>query len=224
MLRAYLKAENLKNKYTVSAKLFWVVPLFSIGIAIAFSGQNARYYQMNQMNWWYTTFFPMLLILATAFSVQREKKVKNRVMSALSINMRKIWIAKVLRIIVSMICAVGIVFLAQEGISRFFVAGAPREISTLAGAGAAVLWICLSAWQIPLWLFVNEKLGFAAGIILGLAANVGLGILGALSGWWILNPFSYICRVMCPVLGILPRNWISYQVRIFNQPKTSKYY
>ena len=69
---------------------------------------------------------------------------------------------------------------------------------------AAVLWIGLSLWQIPLWLFVNQWLGFAAGILLGMVCNIGLGILGAPTNWWLLNPFSYISRLMCPVLKILP--------------------
>lgn len=91
MLLAYVKAENLKNRHTVASRLFWLVPLFSILLSFVFSGQDSRYYQMNQYNWWYTTFFPMLLLLSTAFAGQRERKMKNRAMGALPINMKTLW-------------------------------------------------------------------------------------------------------------------------------------
>lgn len=203
---AYIKAENLKNRHTVSAKLFWIVPLVSILISSMLGAQEAKYYQTNQYNWWYTTFFPMLLLLSTAFTVQREKKLKNRAMGALSIDMKKLWTAKIFNSLKTLVLAVIIVYSAQEVISRIFASGAVRGISSLSGLAAAGLWLVLSAWQIPLWLFVNHTCGFAAGIILGLAGNIGLGLIGALSRWWVLNPFTYICRLMCPVLKILPNN------------------
>uniref|UniRef100_UPI00359C861B lantibiotic immunity ABC transporter MutE/EpiE family permease subunit n=1 Tax=Faecalicatena contorta TaxID=39482 RepID=UPI00359C861B len=204
MLLAYVKSENLKNRHTVASRLFWLVPLFSILLSFVFSGQDGRYYQMNQYNWWYTTFFPMLLLLSTAFAGQRERKMKNRAMGALPINMKTLWSAKILYSLKTLVLAVLILFCVQEVVSRLLVFGGAREISGLAGLAAAVLWIVLSLWQIPLWLFVNQSLGFAAGILLGLAGNIGLGILGALTKWWVVNPFTYISRLMCPILKILP--------------------
>ena len=204
MLLAYMKAENLKNRHTVAAKLFWIVPLFSIVIAVIFSGQDSRYYQMNQYNWWYTTFFPMLLLLSTAFAGQRERKMKNRAMGALPVDMKRLWSAKIFYSLKTLVIAALSIYFVQEVISRLLLSGGSREISSLAGLMAAVLWIGLSLWQIPLWLFVNQWLGFAAGILLGMVCNIGLGILGAPINWWLLNPFSYISRLMCPVLKILP--------------------
>lgn len=204
MLKAYMKSETLKNAHTVSAKLFWLVPLVSIAVAVLFSGWNSRYYQMNQYNWWYVLFYPMLLLLSTAFAVQRERRMKNRVIGALPVDLKKLWAAKVAYIVKVLLIASAIVYCAWEIFSRLFASGGARGISSGAGFGAAILWVILSLWQIPLWLFINQIFGFGVGIILGLAGNVGLGVIGALEGWWLLNPFSYISRVMCPVLGILP--------------------
>lgn len=204
MVTAYIKAEELKNRHTVSTKLFWIVPLASILLACVFSGQQARYYQVNQFNWWYTSLFPMLLLLSTAFLVQRERKMKNRAMGVLPVDMKKVWFAKVVYSLKTLVLAVALIFCAQEGISRLFAGGAVREITTASSLMAAILWIVLSAWQIPLWLFVNQKCGFTASLLMGLACNVGPGIMGATTKWWIINPFSYINRLMCPVLKILP--------------------
>lgn len=204
MLKAYMKSEALKNAHTVSAKLFWLVPLVSIAVAVLFSGWDSRYYQINQYNWWYVLFYPMLLLLSTAFTVQREGRMKNRVISALPVDLKRLWAAKVAYIMKVLLTASAIIYCAWEILGRLFAAEGVREISSGAGFGAAVLWVILSLWQIPLWLFINQIFGFAVGIILGLAANIGLGVIGALYSWWLLNPFSYISRVMCPVLGILP--------------------
>lgn len=204
MLKAYMKSEALKNAHTVSGKLFWLVPLVSVAVAVLFSGWDSRYYQMNQYNWWYVLFYPMLFLLSTAFMVQREGRMKNRAISALPVDLKKLWAAKVAHIVKVLLTASAIIYCAWEIFSRLFAAGGAREISSGAGFGAAALWVILSLWQIPLWLFINQTFGFAVGIILGLAGNIGLGVIGALYDWWLLNPFSYISRVMCPVLRILP--------------------
>lgn len=202
----YIKAENLKNRHTVTAKLFWIVPLVSIVLAFIFCGQDVRYYQINQFNWWYTTLFPMLLLLSTAFVGQRERKIKNRAMGTLPVDIEKLWAAKVFYSFQTLVFAVLILFCAEEVLSRVLASGLERDISTISVLVAVVLWLILSAWQIPLWAFVNQKFGFATEVLLGLGGNVVLGILGALSKWWMLNPFSYINRLMCPVLKILPNS------------------
>lgn len=210
MWKAYMKAENLKHRHTVTAKLFWLVPLFAImipGFLATLSG--GYYYQLNQFNWSYTTFYPMLLLLSTAFAVQREKKLKNRVISALPVDLKKVWAAKTAYILKILAWAAIIIYAGEEIISSIFAAGGSRIISGAAGFEAVLLWIILILWQIPLWLFVFHILGFAAGMILGLAGNIALGILGALSKWWLLNPFTYINRLMCPILKILPNNLLA---------------
>lgn len=39
---------------------------------------------------------------------------------------------------------------------------------------------------------------------LGMVCNVGLGLIGGSTDMWMLNPFYYSNRLMCPLLGILP--------------------
>lgn len=204
MLLAYVKAESIKNRSTVAAKLFWIVPLISFVVSFLFSPRVNGYYQMNQFNQWYTMLLPMLLLLSTAFVVQRERKLKNRAMGALPIDMRKLWMAKVFYSIKTLVLAVALLLCMEEIYTRFIPGSGARVISGGAVLGAAALWIILSLWQIPLWLFLNQVVGFAASFLIGLACNIGLGVFGALSSGWMLNPFSYISRLMCPVLKILP--------------------
>lgn len=200
MLRAYIKAENIKNAHSVLAKLWWLMSLVSICLAAA----NATYYQINQYNWWYSTLYPMLILLVASFVVQREKKLKNRAMGVLETDMKKLWTAKIVYCIKELLFAAAFIFIAQEVISRLIGAGGVRQISTGQGLFAAILWVVLSLWQIPFWLFVNQITGFGVTIVLGMACNIGLGLMGAMSQFWLLNPFAYINRLMCPVLKILP--------------------
>ena len=90
------------------------MPGVSILLGLLFSGMDARYYQMNQFNWWYTTLFPMLLLLSTAFTEQRERKLKNRAMQVLPVDMKKLWAAKVFCSFKTLFLAAVIIFLAQE--------------------------------------------------------------------------------------------------------------
>lgn len=206
MLGLYFRAEITKSTHTVLAKLCWIIPLISIAISVFFSRQNARYYQMNQFNWWYVMFLPMLLLLSAAFTVQREKKVKNRIMSPLPLDIKKLWAARTLHIAGILFLSAAWMYCAQEVISRVFADGAVRFISAQAGLSAVFLCVFLSLWQIPVWMFVFEKLGFAGGMILGLICNMGLA-LGLNTGTlWFLNPFCYVNRLMCPILGIFPNN------------------
>lgn len=204
MLLAYIKAENIKNRHTVAANLFWIVPLISISEAFFLSPSGVKYYQMLQFNNWYTILFPMLLLLSTAFTVRREKKLKNRVMAALPLDMKSLWAAKVFYSIKTSVLAMLILYCAEELISRVGAGSGGRVIGSEAGLFAIFLLIAVSLWQIPFWLFINELFGFAAAFIMGLVCNIGLGILGALSSSWALNPFSYMSRLMCPVIKVLP--------------------
>lgn len=204
MLMSYWKAEKLKNAHTVSAKLFWLIPLISITIASLLSAMDADYYQMNQYNWWYTLFLPMLIMLFAGFTQQREKKLKNRGVSSLPIDWKKIWVVKNLYIIRALVFSSFIIYAAQEIISRIFAAGEVRVVTSASGLIAVLLCIILSLWQIPLWLFISEKLGFIPGLLLSLACNMVLGVVVAVEKWWIWVPFSYTGRIMCPVLKILP--------------------
>jgi lantibiotic protection ABC transporter MutE/EpiE family permease subunit len=204
MLMSYWKAEKLKNAHTVSAKLFWLIPLISISIASLLSAMDAEYYQLNQYNWWYTLFLPMLIILIAGFTQQREKKLKNRAVSSLSVDWKKMWAVKNLYMIRALLYSSFIIYFAQEIISRIFAAGEVRVVTSVSGFIAVLLCIVLNLWQIPLWLFISEKLGFIPGLLLSLACNMVLGVVAAVEKWWIWIPFSYTGRIMCPVLKILP--------------------
>lgn len=201
---AYWKSEWVKNRHTMAARVFWMIPLLSMLLALTFCGLNARYYQMNQFNWWYTTLLPLLLLLCVTSLGKRERAVKNRAIGVLPVNLKKVWAVKVgyCAGILTLSCV--IIFAAEEVVSRFLPGEGVRAISGKAAFTGAILMVLLSLWQIPFWLFLELKMKNVVVLVLGLAANTVAGIGGALHTWWLCDPFSYVNRVMCPVLKILP--------------------
>ena len=66
-MRAYIKAELLKNRHSEWARLMVIFPTISILCSVYFSFGNAAYYQMNQYNWWYMCFLPIQVIAGSIF-------------------------------------------------------------------------------------------------------------------------------------------------------------
>ena len=71
-MRAYIKAELLKNRHSEWARLMVIFPTISILCSVYFSFGNAAYYQMNQYNWWYMCFLPIQVIAGRFLSAEGE--------------------------------------------------------------------------------------------------------------------------------------------------------
>ena len=116
-MRAYIKAELLKNRHSEWARLMVIFPTISILCSVYFSFGNAAYYQMNQYNWWYMCFLPIQVIAGSIFICRREKRLKYRAVQMLPVSAGKIWIAKVVSCIGQIIVSTGMIAAAVAGIS-----------------------------------------------------------------------------------------------------------
>ena len=108
-MRAYIKAELLKNRHSEWARLMVIFPAISILCSVYFSFGNATYYQMNQYNWWYMCFLPIQVIAGSIFICRREKRLKYRAVQMLPVSAGKIWIAKVVSCIGQIIVSTGMI-------------------------------------------------------------------------------------------------------------------
>ncbi len=59
------------------------------------------------------------------------------------------------------------------------------------------------AWQIPLFMFISEKIGSFFSIMVSLFCNMGFGIFSATTQFWYV-PFAIPARLMCPIIKVLP--------------------
>ncbi len=209
-MKQYLKAEKLKQRHTAAAALKYILPGMVIVCALSLGWGDAGYYQMNQFNWWYTVFLPVFAVFLSMFVCQREKKSRQMLVAVLPVEPSKVWYAKIAYCLGGLITGTGgiAVFVVVCGniLKRVISPQAELTIGILSAAGAAAILVIVTAWQIPLWMFCYEKLGFAWTLILGYGLGSVTSVLTAVEKFWWLNPFGYGCRLMSAILHILPNN------------------
>ncbi|MGL4738936.1 MAG: hypothetical protein ACRCW2_15895 [Cellulosilyticaceae bacterium] len=67
----------------------------------------------------------------------------------------------------------------------------------------SVILVVTFAWQVPLWMFIGQKMGVALSVLLSVICNMVIACVCAVeSFWWI--PFAIPARLMCPTIGVLP--------------------
>lgn len=192
-----LKAEFLKQKCRFTLKLLWLAPLAAIALPLVLMG--GRYFAEGAFNWWYTMILPGALSMMIAFTITAEKKHNRHGLFAVCINKKNLWVSQILMttILLLLINLIFFVFIVAAG--AFFGIYVPLG-STL--AANFVLFLTL-AWQIPMFMFLSEKLGSFLSIIISLVFNMGFGIFFAPTKLWYV-PFAIPARLMCPIIKVLP--------------------
>jgi len=193
----FVKSEWLKQKHSFNRVLLWLAPLLAILLAFVLMG--GCYLQSGAYNWWYTMLLPGCFTMFTAFTVTREQKKNRHGLFGVAVQKNKLWNAQIILCTLYLFTTCMIFFIGVT------VGGMMLEpiITVTSSFWASVLLFVTFAWQIPLWMFVAEKIGAFAAILLSLLCNFGIAVICAVkSFWWI--PFSIPARLMCPTIGILP--------------------
>lgn len=193
----YLKSEVLKQKHRFILKLLWLSPLIPIVLSMLLMG--GHYFMEGAFNWWYTLILPGALSMIAAFNVSGEKKHNRHGLFAVCRNKKKLWFSQIF-MITGMLLLTNLMFFAfMITVGAFFNMEIPFAHSFLA---SFVLFITF-AWQIPVFMYVSEKISSFFSIIISLICNMGFGIFFAPTKLWFL-PFAIPARLMCPILKILP--------------------
>ncbi len=200
----YLKAENLKCSRTFAKKLVVIAPLLMVLLA----GISGMYLVQNGYNWWYVILLPGFITLTTALVNQtEEKKLRYRSVFALPVSLQKIWIAKVLliAIYISIAC---LLHLAGMILGKFIINPA-SVISIGQMAGATLILMVVSLWQIPFCMFLSKRFGLMPTVLVNVGVGIVLNICAATESFWWVCPYSWATRLMCPVLGVLPNGTLA---------------
>lgn len=201
----YFLSENTKIKHTFVEKLSWISPSFVILLSISLA---ATYFQVDSYNSWYVTILPGTVALSCALLSKMDGGMKNRAVISLPVELQKVWAAKVLVGIKGLFISCIIIFIAAQ-LSVFVVNINPvSKIPILNGLAATLILIITYMWQVPLCLYLGNKIGLFPTIILSLGVNVICGVMAIEEYWWMI-PFSYPSRLMCPVLRILPNGLLA---------------
>lgn len=200
----YLKAENLKFRRTLTRKLILLMPLATMALTWFLS---FNWYQINAFNWWYVLMMPGSIALISSLSDQKDaKKLGYRNIYALPVSLKKIWIAKVLNLI--LYTALSCLILLLGILPGSLAVSNPLPLRS-ACFGMLLIFLT-SLWQIPLCLFLSRKTGMVGTILIQAAAGFLLGVLLATKSVWWLCPYSWTMRIMTPVLGILPNGTLAH--------------
>ena len=199
---SYILAENLKHKGTFLKKLLILMPISLILLSLFLM---PSYFTTNAYNWWYVIIMPATFALIPAMMHRKEsRKLNYRAVFPLNINLKKLWVSKIITAFIYMSIA-AIIHMLGVYIFQFFLVGqlTPNYgFSTL--LFASFLLMITNIWQIPLCFFLAKKFGFIASIIMNAILGLVLGILLSDSALWIYCPYAWGIRLMVPVMHILP--------------------
>ena len=199
---SYILAENLKHKGTFLKKLLVIMPISLILLSLFLM---PSYFTTNSYNWWYVIIMPATFALIPAMMHRKEsRKLNYRAVFPLNINLKKLWVAKIITAFIYMSIAAIIhmlgVYIFQFSIGEQLTPN--YGFSTL--LFASFLLLITNIWQIPFCFFLAKKFGFIASITINAVLGLALGILISDSAFWIYCPYAWGIRLMVPVMHILP--------------------
>lgn len=193
----YLKSEFLKQKHRFNLKLLWLSPMIVVVLVIVL--MHGRFFMEGAFNWWYTMLLPGTLSMMVSFTVSAEKKHNRHGLFAISTDKKKLWISQLAMNTIMLLITNLIFFIILLLVGLVLGVEIPIFSSLI---GSLVLFVTF-AWQIPLFMFISEKLGSFPSIMISLLCNLGFGIFFAATRLWYV-PFAIPARLMCPIIQVLP--------------------
>lgn len=173
--------------------------MITFALAFVFTLGMKNAYAESVWNWWYTLLLPGMLAIICHLSVAQEKKTNYYNLMTLSTSKRKLMLGKIIYM-GCVILASNVIVFAGASLGGFLLTtGVP-----LSGAAITVLLLtAVQLWEIPVFLFLSERFGMIAELLICLFLTVG-GVIIAPTGKWYLLVSGIPMRVLCPFLHIMP--------------------
>ncbi len=194
-----IKAEFLKSKRSMGSRLIFAFPLLALAMAFVLTAGMINSYSESAWNGWYTLLLPGMLAIVCNLSVVRERKTGYYNFNTLAMDKRDLMLGK----IVYMGC---LIFISNVILFIGALLGGSLLTTSVPAVGAAAAVVVLTIvqlWEIPLFLFLSEKLGMVAELVICLFITV-LGIVVAPSKIWFLFVSAIPMRVATALLHVLP--------------------
>ncbi|QOH62180.1 lantibiotic immunity ABC transporter MutE/EpiE family permease subunit [Paenibacillus polymyxa] len=198
-MQQYIAAEHLKLKRTFTKKLVWLAPIVTLLLCTGLMGGHM--FQSASYNWWYVMLLPGVLTLMCSGVVQKDsKKLKYRAVLGISVDLARIWYGKI-GVCVRLLMVSSIILFIGITLGGFVFSTSV----TLAESVAATLLLFITfLWQVPLCLFLTDRIGMFATLIINMLGNVACTVLFATSSVWWAVPYAIPARLMCAVIQVLP--------------------
>lgn len=196
-----LQSENLKYKKTFAKVLAFISPMY----VLAYSLFMNPYFFLNSINWWSFIILPFVIAIVAALSVIREKKAGHyRTLKSKDINLERMWISKIIVIGYYTFIA-SIVIIVSFLIVKLIFNSDLIDVKDLI-IGAFTIWFTTLV-LIPICLFIAEKFGTFASIVVTCVGSVA-GVIMSIDKMWYLCPWSISSRLMCPILSLNPNGML----------------
>jgi ABC-2 type transport system permease protein len=203
-----LRAENLKFKRTFTRRLTLLAPAFFLLLALPslalLQDQHLQPWRLllSQIyNWWPVIFIPLGSGLLAGLAHQQEVRAGGyRAGRMLPLPAARLWTAKVAALAGRQLAAALILALVTALVGTL-VADGPIPWGKLLESSLVIWWTSLAL--LPISLFVAYWLGLAGSVALGLVGSLG-GVLAASTPFWLLVPWSWPVRLMCPIIHVHP--------------------
>lgn len=199
-----IQAENLKYKRTFLRKIVIIIPLIIAiyaSITLIDFNNDYNYFPQNSINWWTLIFMPVSIALSSVLSSSIEKKSGNyRALKSKDISKLKMWISK--NIVIGFYTLIMTIIAIFISIILYCI---KRE---LVGNLFDIIIAYFTVWLttlaiIPISLFLSELFGTFITMISSLIGILGTIFLSTESSW-ILWPWSWSIRLMCPIMKTNP--------------------
>lgn len=213
---SYFKSEALKMKHTFARKLIILAPMFTILLSLVLA---PMYFKSNCYNQWYSMILPGSISLGCTLVAIKDQKMKNMAVISLPINLKKVWISKVLVCTAMLIVASMILFLGTLVLGGILNLNETIRIPITNGFVGILVLAITFLWQIPLCLFLGSKIGMFPTILINMAAYAVLGILTATKSILWMIPYAIPARLMCPILNILPNGLPAVEESVTFKPE-----
>jgi len=192
-------SEHIKFKRTFIKKIAIIAPIALILFSAVVNG--GQFIQSGSYNYWYTTIFPGILPLMCGVIINKDlKKLKDRTILCLPFDPAESWISKIIVCMWFSFLSC-IVFLAATTIGGAIFG---TQYSILTSIKASFIIFLTTLWQIPLCLFITDKIGMIIALLLNLGCTAIVGVMLASQSIWLIFPYSITSRLMCPIINVLP--------------------
>lgn len=205
MLQVYLKSENLKFRRSLSRKLIFLIPaaLILISVVFFYTGMGLGGFSSVLVCNWCMPVASLAVVFLCHSVNQIDKKHQYRTIYCLPIDLKKLFISKtILTALYLLLISLGLVLI---NVITECIASASLAPIGFAGyyiLGHGLLWLSL-LWQIPFCLFLDQKVGFVASVIINLFAAAAGGLFLYLAPLFWVFPYSWPARIMATFFGIL---------------------
>ena len=211
-MKIYFLAEKLKYRHTFLKGLTILMPFISVFLA---AWLTHAYFAVDSYNWWYMGLYPGLLGILSGIIGGKDKKKKNFTIWSLPCSMEKIWDAKILMGAmmsgIAMCCTTLLTIIIGKVMENMihitFILQPSVKMQLAAGV---ILWLT-TLWQIPLCLFLSQKMGMFLMFLVHMGSYTIVSVTISLKPWFVLFPGAITSRLMCPILGILPNGLLAVE-------------